>query len=472
MRIRSALDRWAARLDGATLDALGGVGSWLSLTIVVLLIVAVGAWIPSTARQIELEGSAALLAFVVPACSGLALAALHDKGRPYSKAEKVSTLWTSVTLQLFCVVLIARSSLLGSILFFPTLLFTAASHGFMYRSTLSEPFPTLGTLGATVVGMAICRTQEQALLLGLSGALAMAGSLYLGTLATRADRDRGRRDRMQAAIVAQQLHDRAARIRQLSESLVEVMANVHDMGNTLFVLRMSSTMISKLKASLPETRTEDIERIEAFLKESTGRLKSMIDDIQARRGTLDVSGPTDAEAVEITPIAAGVVETMSLQFPEASIESELEDQTRVEIAGGTQSLQRILENLVLNSLQGDGHRMASRVVLRSVVSDDRQLIIVDDDGPGFDEEQLSTPVTAFASGKPSGTGLGLYTVDRLVVASGGAMHRANRDEGGARVSIALRHRGPRPGRGRNRASPPCVPVASASPRSTETIAAP
>jgi signal transduction histidine kinase len=77
------------------------------------------------------------------------------------------------------------------------------------------------------------------------------------------------------------------------------------------------------------------------------------------------------------------------------------------------------------------------VVVRSADAADGHEIIVEDDGPGFNQEQLLAPIAPFVSEKPAGTGLGLYTVERLVAASRGAFHRTNRPDGGARVSVTL-----------------------------------
>ena len=65
-------------------------------------------------------------------------------------------------------------------------------------------------------------------------------------------------------------------------------------------------------------------------------------------------------------------------------------------------------------------------------------ISVCDDGPGFSAEHLAGPITGFQSTKADGTGLGLYTAERLVRASGGSVARENGPEGGARVTAVLR----------------------------------
>lgn len=59
------------------------------------------------------------------------------------------------------------------------------------------------------------------------------------------------------------------------------------------------------------------------------------------------------------------------------------------------------------------------------------------DGPGFSPAALATAIAAFDTSKPSGTGLGLYTTERLILASGGTLTRGNGVDGGAVVRIRL-----------------------------------
>jgi C4-dicarboxylate-specific signal transduction histidine kinase len=67
----------------------------------------------------------------------------------------------------------------------------------------------------------------------------------------------------------------------------------------------------------------------------------------------------------------------------------------------------------------------------------RLRLSVRDDGPGFSGDQLGSGPKPFGTTKPNGTGLGLFTSERLVHACGGTMKRANRPEGGAEVTIEL-----------------------------------
>ena len=78
------------------------------------------------------------------------------------------------------------------------------------------------------------------------------------------------------------------------------------------------------------------------------------------------------------------------------------------------------------------------VHLRLQVEDDAVLLILEDDGPGFDPEVLLHLFERRVKGRgSSGHGLGLAFVDAVVRAHGGTASASNRQEGGAHIVITL-----------------------------------
>lgn len=114
-----------------------------------------------------------------------------------------------------------------------------------------------------------------------------------------------------------------------------------------------------------------------------------------------------------------------------------------------QVLLRLLEN-AMQSLNGSSSGV---ITLFSYPQDDteRVVICIEDNGPGFSEEEMQRAFTPFYSTKAQSTGLGLPIAQTAVQAAGGAMWLENRpleinnsnvsteatSSGGARVCFAL-----------------------------------
>ena len=61
------------------------------------------------------------------------------------------------------------------------------------------------------------------------------------------------------------------------------------------------------------------------------------------------------------------------------------------------------------------------------------VIMVTDNGLGFDRELLARVFEPYVTSKPKGTGLGLAIVKKITEEHGGSIEASNRPEGGART---------------------------------------
>jgi two-component system nitrogen regulation sensor histidine kinase NtrY len=106
--------------------------------------------------------------------------------------------------------------------------------------------------------------------------------------------------------------------------------------------------------------------------------------------------------------------------------------------------EQVLINLLKNAAESGSPPQEIRVTVRATL-DGRTpgwMIEVADRGSGLTEEVLRDALLPFYSTKPSGTGLGLTLCREIVEAHGGRLSLANREGGGAAMTIWLPEAGP------------------------------
>lgn len=153
--------------------------------------------------------------------------------------------------------------------------------------------------------------------------------------------------------------------------------------------------------------------------------------------------------VEISPVAVAklVSEALAVFRPELerhgiACETQLGRDLPLVLADALQ-VEQVILNLVRNSVEAltDARRHDGRIAVgASAGPDDMVTISVKDNGPGLDPDVAGQPITAFATTKPDGLGLGLSLSRSVIEAHGGQLHIQNAAHG-VTVSFTLRAAG-------------------------------
>jgi signal transduction histidine kinase len=110
------------------------------------------------------------------------------------------------------------------------------------------------------------------------------------------------------------------------------------------------------------------------------------------------------------------------------------------VTGDPDALASALANVVANAVSFSPR--GGTVTIGARRTDERIELVVDDAGPGLDPAELEAIFAPFRRGARQGArdgfGLGLAIARRIVERHGGRITAANRAEGGARFTIALR----------------------------------
>ncbi|MFG6412823.1 ATP-binding protein [Roseateles sp. DC23W] len=169
-----------------------------------------------------------------------------------------------------------------------------------------------------------------------------------------------------------------------------------------------------------------------------GLVNDLLDLSKIERGAeplrperLDLRAPADDIARELAPLLAA----RRLQLSCA-----LGDEPLIALAD-PQRLQQLLRNLLANAIRFSPE--GGLIELHAGLADGGEVRVeVADRGPGIPPDELETIFEAFVQssatqGSHGGTGLGLAICRRIAQAHGGRVWAANRDGGGAIISLAL-----------------------------------
>jgi signal transduction histidine kinase len=439
--MQNRFDAWVKAQDSATLKGPVSVGAWLGTFALVFVIVAIGSLLPGTRDFFGLPFWPALVAFVPALTWGIIVSLLWRAGLMGGRVLAASLLVGSFALQGFTAFLVYAASPAGAAVFAGFLIFTASFHGHMARTGTKYPYGAFVTLGVVLTVAPFSPTDAHRAIFAIAGPAAIAGNLLLGTFALRADADRAQAAQLRSAVLASMLRDQAREVQRLSQALTEAVGYSHDVNNGLAVALVNAQLISDALAASPgePLSTSELREAAEDIVGSLSRIRRVFAEAK-RVGREVATAETALDVVEVAPVAARAVREAKRLHPNIDIVVDTSDAPLAcaVVRGGEVTLHRVIENLARNACEGDGREGAHRVRVHVAREDSGHLALrVEDDGRGFSADALARPIAGFQTTKPAGTGLGLFTAERLVDASGGRLTRANRDGGGAVVTVHL-----------------------------------
>jgi two-component system, NtrC family, C4-dicarboxylate transport sensor histidine kinase DctB len=434
--IGRAFDRWIEHQDESFARAAASPRAWLTSSLFVCAFLPVLAWAPGAHDYFGLRVVPALLCYLPGAVLGIAFALRTRGDTPFSRAAWLTYLLDCAAVQFFCASLMAWCSPHGAAAISSLFIFAAAYHGHLLRVTPTEPFLAIGTVLSALGAALLDPSGERRQLIIFAAVAALTAELLVGMNARQRDVARRRTDQLRAALNANILDEKAREVQRLADTLVDVLGRNHDVSNALMALRLTADAIT---FECERARFTQLEPILVDLQESMTRLSTLVERTRTA-GRAD-AGREEPEPVEVLPLLDSVLRAMSARFPSVRHKLIVDRQAtmRSPMRGGGLTLRRIFENLLVNACEGDGVRGAGHIeieILRDS-SGGRLQVLITDDGPGFKKEQLAGDIEVFASSKPQGSGLGLYTCERLLHASGGQLQRANAPGSGAQLRLIL-----------------------------------
>ena len=245
----------------------------------------------------------------------------------------------------------------------------------------------------------------------------------------------GERIRQHSAELERRVTERTMQLQAAIDDLESFSYSVsHDLKAPLRHLRgFAKILVDDHAGQLDAEGLRCLERVQA----AGQRMEELIADLLS---LAHVSvGELTEEAVDLSVLAAGIVNQLRQIGPEREVEAIIAP--HVTVQGDRRLLRLVLENLLGNAWKYTGRHPRARIEFGVTEEDGQPVYYVRDDGAGFDPahaEQLFAPFQRLHStAEFEGTGIGLAIVQRVIRRHGGRIWAESSVEGGATFSFTL-----------------------------------
>jgi signal transduction histidine kinase len=204
----------------------------------------------------------------------------------------------------------------------------------------------------------------------------------------------------------------------------------HDLRSPLTAIRGKLEL--SLSSGFQGDQSEPIVSVIEELDRLTDFLNKSLDVAEAKADALRLA----RDEIDLNELLGTMVDLYEPSMSEKSIKISLQSNGPLKIEADAALIHRMIANLFDNELKHLPAGCAVNLLLKA--DEDCASLILEDDGPGFDDEVLPHLFESRVKGKGSnGHGLGLAFVDAVIRAHGGTAAAGNRESGGARISVTL-----------------------------------
>ena len=214
----------------------------------------------------------------------------------------------------------------------------------------------------------------------------------------------------------------------------------HEIKNPLTPIQLSAERMRR--RFLPTMNPQDAEIIDRATNTIVSQVESMKAMVNAfseyaRAPEMNVS------RFSLNGLVSEVADLYRSQDQHVDIQIALDPRLET-IEADRSRVRQILNNLLTNAIEALDGTLAARLEIATQLVPpggagqcDSAVLLVSDNGAGFQRELLDRIFDPYVTSKPRGTGLGLAIVKKIVEEHGGRIEAENRPEGGARVRVTL-----------------------------------
>jgi signal transduction histidine kinase len=232
----------------------------------------------------------------------------------------------------------------------------------------------------------------------------------------------------QLALTLNHMLDRIEQAMHQLHTITDSLA--HDLRSPLTAIRGKLEMSLSADPRGQKTESivsvmEELDRVTEFLNQSLDVAEGKADGLKLNR-----------QAIDLDELLRVMIDLYEPCLTEKGLRMQLRSIGVVKVSVDPTLIHRMIANLFDNEIK---HLPAAcTVTIRLHTENDAALLVVADDGPGFDPEIGQRMFDRRVRGQNSnGHGLGLTFVEAVVHAHGGSVTASNRKEGGAELTVRL-----------------------------------
>ncbi len=431
-------DSWLLTLDPHRRKTTTTIPSFLGIAIFGIVGLILASYAPIISDFFILQIKIPLIIFVITIIIGITMGILEKFNKLSLRQFGILSLLGVFFFQTFMWSLVCYSQTEGSAVMasFPILLISF--HGHLYHSKITLPFPLLVSLSAMLVSLLCIQSNEHYAIISIAGIMSLFSHLLLGNYALHSFNNQKKQMALKEACDAQLLAERTFALKNINNILLELRSYNHDANNSLsglqIVLPQFISMVNK--DFLSHEDLIEISHIARLLGKNLKNLNTVLSE--AREAGIK-SNP-DAIQIFPTKIYLDIIHEFKTCYSDIVFNFLPEiNNKHINFFGGQVTFNRIISNLILNAIQGDGKNGATTINSTLSYSKDKKLINIEiiDNGPGFPSQIINEPFNFGYTTKKDGSGLGLYTCKKLIAANNGKINFENINPCGAKIIIQL-----------------------------------
>jgi nitrogen fixation/metabolism regulation signal transduction histidine kinase len=211
----------------------------------------------------------------------------------------------------------------------------------------------------------------------------------------------------------------------------------HEIKNPLMPIQLAAERLRRrLYDRLGDADADMLDRATNTIVQQVESLKGMVNAFSEYARAPDLK----LAALDLNELVSEVVELHKAEEIRAAIELTM-DRALPPVQADRNRLRQVLNNLITNGLEATDGSPAGRIEVTTRheggPGGGKAVIMVTDNGHGFDTEMLARVFEPYVTSKPRGTGLGLAIVKKIAEEHGGSIEANNRPDGGAYVRVVL-----------------------------------